>query len=160
MRSSGRFAATRKGVAETIRDGGVGLAGVSRGGAASPARIVLVDHHRKVLAGLRELIDRDSDLVVVAACCCVDGAIAAVQQYRPQVVILDVRLPDRDGFELIRDIAAISEARIIVFTAILRKAKVLSALHSGAKAVVFKNQPASVLISCIRARASESRGLE
>jgi len=115
-----------------------------------PARIVLIDDGWIVISRLRELIGQNSDLVVVAACRCADGAMAAIQQYRPQVVVLDVRLPDRDGFELIRDIAAISEAKVIVFTAALRKAKVLSALRSGAEAVVFKNQPASMLISCVR----------
>jgi len=52
----------------------------------------------KVLSGLREFIDQTSDLMVVAVCRCADGAMAAVQQYRPQVVILDLPLPATDGF--------------------------------------------------------------
>jgi DNA-binding NarL/FixJ family response regulator len=62
---------------------------------------------------------------------------------------LDVQLPDRDGVELIRDIAAISDAKVIVFTAALQKVEIVSALRSGAKAVVFKDQPASMLLSCV-----------
>src|SRR6266851_1525052 len=115
MRSLGRSAITHKeGIAGTTCDRGPGLAGGLREGEHGPSRIVLVDDQCEVLAGLRELIEQNSDLVVVAACRCADGAMAAVQQYRPAVVILDVRLPDRGGVELIRDIAATSEAKVIV----------------------------------------------
>jgi DNA-binding NarL/FixJ family response regulator len=74
----------------------------------------------------------------------------AVQQYRPALVILDVHLPDRDGVELIRDIRAISEAKVIVFTAALQKAEILNVLRNGAEAMVFKDEPASMLVSCVR----------
>jgi DNA-binding NarL/FixJ family response regulator len=151
MESSARSDVSRKrSIAETVRDGGAEIAGGSRDEGHSPARIVLVDDQYKVLSGLRELIDQSFDLVVVAACRCGDGAIAAVQQYRPQVVILDVRLPDTDGFELIRDISAISQAKVIVFTTALQKAEIVSALRSGAQAIVFKDQTASELMSCVR----------
>lgn len=116
----------------------------------SPARVVLIDDDRGALSRLREIIEQNPDLQVVAACRCADGAMAAVQQYRPAVVILDVQLPDRDGFELVHDITTISDAKVIVFTAALQKAGIVSALRSGAKAIVFKDQPASMLISCVR----------
>jgi DNA-binding NarL/FixJ family response regulator len=151
MRSSGLYALRREeGIAETDCDRGPALAGGSRGKAPRIARIVLVDSQREVLAALRKLFEQDPDFVIVAACRCARAAILAVQQHRPAVVILDVQLPDRDGVELIRDIAAISDAEIIVFTAASQKARIVSALRSGAKTVVFKDQPASMLISCIR----------
>ncbi len=71
----------------------------------------------------------------------------------------NVRLPDRDGVELIRDITAISEAKVIVFTAALRKAGIVSVLQSGAKAIVFKDQPASELMSCVREVLAEEPGM-
>jgi DNA-binding NarL/FixJ family response regulator len=140
----------KRSIAGTVRDLGPEVVGGSRDEGHSPARIVLIDDQNKVLSSLRELIDQNFDLVVVAACRCGDGAMAAVQQYRPQAVILDVRLPDTDGFELIRDISAISEAKVMVFTAALQKAEIVSALRSGAKAIVFKDQTASELMSCVR----------
>jgi DNA-binding NarL/FixJ family response regulator len=73
----------------------------------------------------------------------------AVQKYRPAVVILDVRLPDRNGFELIRDITATSEAKVVVFTAALQKTEIVDLLQSGAAAIVFKDEPASTLMSCL-----------
>jgi DNA-binding NarL/FixJ family response regulator len=99
---------------------------------------------------LREIIEQDADLDVVAACRCAEGAMLAIRQYRPAVMILDVRLPDRDGFELVRDITAIPETRVIIYTAALKKAEIVNALRSGAKAIVFKDQPTSTLISCVR----------
>jgi DNA-binding NarL/FixJ family response regulator len=74
----------------------------------------------------------------------------AVQQYRPALVILDVHLRDRDGVKLIRDIRTISEAKIIVFSAALQEKEIVRALQSGAAAIVFKDQSAPVLISCVR----------
>jgi PleD family two-component response regulator len=96
MQSSARSIASRTGGIEgTVRNRRPETAAGSSRGLAG---IVIVEDQYKVLSGLREFIDQTSDLVVVAACRCADGAMAAVQQYRPQVVILDVRLPDRDGF--------------------------------------------------------------
>jgi DNA-binding NarL/FixJ family response regulator len=103
-----------------------------------------------MVSRLREIIAQSSDLVVVAGCRSADMAMREVQRHRPAVVILDPRLPDRDGVELIRDIAAISDAKVIVFTAALQKVGIVSALRSGAKAVVSKDQPPSMLISCVR----------
>jgi two-component system, NarL family, nitrate/nitrite response regulator NarL len=121
-----------------------------RDGLPGPNRIVLIDDDWIALSRLRESIEQNPDLVVVAACRCAGAAMLAVQRYRPAVVILDVQLPDRDGIELIRDVTAISDAEIIVFTAALQKARIVSALRSGAKAVAFKDQPSSMLISCVR----------
>jgi DNA-binding NarL/FixJ family response regulator len=114
------------------------------------ARIALIDDDWIALSRLREIIEQHSDLEVVAACRCAEGAMLAVQHYRPAMVILDVRLHDRDGFELVRDFTAIYEAKVIVFTAALEKAEIVNALRSGAKAIVFKDQPVSMLISRVR----------
>src|SRR5215831_15777796 len=110
-------------------------------------RIVLIDDDWGALSRLREIIEQEADLEVVAACRCAEGAMLAVRQYRPAILVLDVRLPDRDGFELIRDITASSETRVILFTATLKQAEIAHALRGGAKAIVFKDQPASILIS-------------
>jgi DNA-binding NarL/FixJ family response regulator len=112
--------------------------------------IVVIDDDWVALSRLREFIEQNSEFVVVAACRCADGAMLAVRHYRPAVVILDVRLPDRDGVELIRDIAAISTVKVIIYTTAPHKEGILSLLRNGAKAVVPKDQPVSVLVSCVR----------
>jgi DNA-binding NarL/FixJ family response regulator len=117
---------------------------------SGPNGIVLVDDDWIALSRLREIIEQTTDLIVVAACRCADGAMLAVERYQPAVVILDVRMPDRDGVQLIRDIVAISGAKVIVFTAALQEEGIVKVLRSGAEAIVFKDQPASMLVSCVR----------
>jgi DNA-binding NarL/FixJ family response regulator len=121
----------------------------SRDGAFEAAKIVLIDDDWILLSRLRELLERNSDFVVNGACRCADGGMLAVQLHRPAVVILDVRLPDRDGVELIRDIIAISGAKVIVFTAALQKEEIVRVLQSGAEAIVSKDQSTSALVSCV-----------
>ena len=149
MRSAACATIRRKDIAGSI--GEHGSAQRTRNGALSPATIVLIDDDWVALSGLREIIEQDSDLAVVAACRCAAGAMLAVERYQPAVLILDVRLPDRDGIEVIRDITAISETRVIVYTAALQKAEIINVLQSGAEAIVFKGQPASTLVGCVRA---------
>jgi DNA-binding NarL/FixJ family response regulator len=116
----------------------------------SCAGIVLIDDDWGAISRLREIIEQEADLEVVGACRCAEGGMLAVRLYRPALVILDVGLLDRDGFELIHDITAASDAKVILFTASLNEGEVVNALRSGAKAVVFKHQPVSMLISCVR----------
>ena len=150
MQSSRRYTTTPQVIAAEIEDCASGVAERTRDSLPGPASIVLIDDNWDALSRLREVIEQDPDLAVVAACRCAGGAMLAVERYRPAVLILDVRLPDRDGVELIRDIVAASGAKVIVFTTAAQKAEIISALRNGAKAVVFKTQPASMLIFCIR----------
>jgi DNA-binding NarL/FixJ family response regulator len=149
MRSSRRSTGLPQDPA-TTDDYGSGFAGGRRDGLPGPASIVLIDDDWVALSRLREDIEQNSDLAVVAACRCAAGAMLAVQQYRPAVLILDVRLPDRDGIELIRDITAISDVEIVIFTAVLHREEIVSILRSGVAAIVSKDQPASMLVSCVR----------
>jgi len=80
---------------------------------------------------LREIIEQQADLEVVAACRCAEGAMLAVRQYRPAIIVLDVRLPDRDGFELVRDITATSETKVIVFTAAFAQKRLTPMVSGG-----------------------------
>jgi DNA-binding NarL/FixJ family response regulator len=151
MRSSARATIRRKDIAGTIGEHAPRSAQRTRNGALSPASIVLIDDDWVALSRLREIIEQNADLAVVAACRCAAGAMLAVQQYRPALLIIDVRLPDRDGVELIREIAATSDVKVIVFTVALQKAEIVNVLQSGAEAIVFKDQPASTLVASVRA---------
>jgi two-component system nitrate/nitrite response regulator NarL len=150
MRSSVRSTITSKEIA-AFRDSGSEFVTATQDGGLGPASIVLIDDDWAALSRLREIIEQNADLKVVEACRCAAGAMLAVQQYRPAVLILDVRLPDRDGAELIRDITATSDVKVIVFTLALQKAEIVNVLQSGAEAIVFKDQPASTLVACVRA---------
>ena len=160
-RLPGRYLTPREeATADTTCNRAAGLAGKSRDGALGAAKIVLIDDNCIQLSRLRKLLERNSDFVVVTACRCAEGAMAAVQLHRPALVILDVRLPDRDGVELVRDIIATSGAKVIVFTVALPKEEIVRVLRSGAETIVFKDQPASVLISCVRQVFTAREGLK
>jgi DNA-binding NarL/FixJ family response regulator len=147
MKASARLFPLREGaVAQTDR----GPASAARDAPSDRTRIVLIDDDWRALSRLRETIEQDPDLEVVAACRWAEGAMLAVRQFRPAVVILDVRLPDRDGFGLIRDITAVSETKVILFTATLKQAEIVNASRSGASAIISKDQPTSMLISSVR----------
>src|SRR5215472_12512654 len=155
-RSSGQegiIAATRDRAVDDPAEG-------SRDGALGAPRIVLIDDDWTLLSRLREFLERNSDFVVVAACRCADGAMLAVRVHRSAVVVLDVRLPDRDGVELIRNIIAASGSKVIVFTAALQKEEIVRVLRSGAAAIVFKDQPLSVLVSSVRQVFTPRQGLK
>ena len=115
MKASARLIPPREGAVALTDRGPVSAA---RDALPDRAKIALIDDDWAALSRLREIIEQNSDLV--AACRCAEGAMLAVQHCRPAVVILDVQLPDRDGFELVRDITATSEAKVIVFTAALQ----------------------------------------
>ena len=155
-RSSGQegiIAATRDRAVDDPAEG-------SRDGALGAAKIVLIDDDWILLSRLRELLERNSDFVVIGACRCAECAMLAVQLHRPAVVILDARLPDRDGVELIRNIIAVSGAKVIVFTAALQKEEIVRVLQSGAEAIVFKDQPLSALVSTVGQAFSLQNGLK
>ena len=134
MRSSGPSTIKPKDImgTGTVRNSRLRCTGGTRDGLRGPVSIALIDDDWDALSRLREIIEQDSDLAVVVACRCAAGAMLAVERYRPAVLILDVRLPDRDGIELIRDITTISDVKVIVFTAALYREEIVRTLRSGA----------------------------
>jgi two-component system, NarL family, response regulator len=113
--------------------------------------VVLVDDHPIVLFGLMQLFVREPGIAVLAACTRGAEALAAVACRRPEVLLLDVSLPDRNGIEMLPEIAAVSpETRTVIFAATVEEERVVAALNAGAKAVVFKDTSASELVACIR----------
>jgi DNA-binding NarL/FixJ family response regulator len=113
--------------------------------------VVLVDDHPIVLFGLMQLFVREPGIAVLAACTRAAEALAAVACRRPEVLLLDVSLPDRSGIEMLPEIAAVSPGtRTVIFAATAEEERVVAALNAGAKAVVFKDASASELVACIR----------
>jgi DNA-binding NarL/FixJ family response regulator len=113
--------------------------------------VVLVDDHPIVLFGLMQLFVREPGIAVLAACTRGAEALAAVACRRPEVLLLDVSLPDRNGIEMLPEIAAVSPGtRTVIFAATVEEERVVAALNAGAKAVVFKDASASELVACIR----------
>jgi DNA-binding NarL/FixJ family response regulator len=114
-------------------------------------RVVLVDDHPIVLHGLQQLFARQSDFEVVR--CCRDGASAldAVRSERPDVLVLDLRMPVQSGLDVLR---AISEeqlkCRSVLLTAAVRPDEVVEAMKLGAMGLVLKESMPEALVDCVR----------
>jgi DNA-binding NarL/FixJ family response regulator len=116
-----------------------------------PASLVLADDHPIVLDGLERLFTGQADLAVVARC--VDGteALRAVREHRPDVLVLDVRMPGLDGFAIIRELRREAlPTRVVLLSAELDEDQVLEAMRLGVRGVVLKEMAPRMLVECVR----------
>jgi DNA-binding NarL/FixJ family response regulator len=114
-------------------------------------RIVLADDHPIVLQGLQHLFARHSDLEVVASCAGADEALDAARQEKPDVVVLDLRMPQRSGLDLLSVLGReLPDVRSVVLTAAITQDQVVEALKRGAAGIVLKESPPEQLIECVR----------
>jgi len=107
--------------------------------ATRPLRLLLVDDHEVVRQGLAALIARRPAFQVVAEAGTVAEAVAAARRFRPDLVVMDVRLPDGTGIEACRDIRAeIPETRVVMLTSYPDEEAVLAAILAGASGYLLK----------------------
>jgi DNA-binding NarL/FixJ family response regulator len=124
-------------------------------------KLVLADDHPVVLDGLERLFHAEKDFTVVARC--LDGAetLRAVRQHRPDLLLLDRRMPAPDGLEVIRNLQKDSfPTRIVLLTAELSEDDVLEAVRLGVKGVVLKEMPPQMLMECVRRVADGEQWIE
>jgi two-component system, NarL family, nitrate/nitrite response regulator NarL len=114
-------------------------------------RLVLVDDHPIVLHGLQQLFERQVDVEVV--CCCEDGrtALEAVRAHQPDVIVLDLRLPDQSGLDVLRTLSRERHScRAVLLTAAVRDDEVVEAMKLGAMGLVLKESTPEALMDCVR----------
>ena len=118
---------------------------------ASKTRILLADDHAVVRAGLRALIDAQSDLEVVAEASSGDQALALVRAITPDIVILDISMPGTVATETIADVRkASADTQVVVLTMHNDRMYVEAVVAAGAAAYLVKSTAAPTLIECIR----------
>jgi DNA-binding NarL/FixJ family response regulator len=114
-------------------------------------RIVLADDHPIVLHGLRQLFERQDDFEVVAACHDGASAIDAVSQHDPDVLVLDLRLPNQSGLDVLRALAGKhGRCRHVLLTAAIRDEEVMEAVRLGVMGIVLKESSPEALLECVR----------
>ena len=116
-----------------------------------PIRIVLADDHALVLEGLRNLLDREPDMHVIAAVA--DGAalLQVLQNELPDVVVLDLQMPHRDGFSCLQAIRrADLPVRVIILSAFGDGATLHNAWQQQADGFALKTDPLRQTITTIR----------
>ena len=113
--------------------------------------MLLVDDHALLRTGVANIINQEPDLRVVAEAGNGVEAIDAYERHRPDVTLLDLRMPVMEGVEVVRRIRERDpRARVIVLTTYDTDDEISRALKAGAKAYVLKDISADDLISCIR----------
>jgi DNA-binding NarL/FixJ family response regulator len=114
-------------------------------------RVVIADDEDMVRAGFRLVLAREDDIDVVAEAADGRQAVAAVERARPDVVLMDIRMPVLDGLEATRRIAqAQVDSRVLILTTFDEDAYVYGALQAGASGFMLKYAPAEDLIAAIR----------
>lgn len=119
-------------------------------------RIVLVDDHPVVRAGLRALIEGQEDLVVVAEAEALEHAVAAVTEQRPDVVLMDLNLGEGQagGVDVTAALRALSDPpEVLVLTTYDTEADILRVLEAGARGYLLKDAPPPELFAGIRSTA-------
>jgi two-component system NarL family response regulator len=113
--------------------------------------VLLVDDHALLRTGVANIINQEPDLRVVAEAGNGIEAVEAYEHHRPDIALLDLRMPVMEGVEAVRQIRQRDpNARLIVLTTYDTDDEISSALKAGAKAYVLKDISADGLIACIR----------
>ncbi len=117
-----------------------------------PIRVLLVDDHPIVRNGIRSLMSRRRDIDIVGESEDGDSAVSMASQLDPDVVILDIGLPQISGFEVARVMLGQNpDMRIIILTVYDNREYVIEALRIGAAGYLVKNCPSEDLVKAIRA---------
>ena len=117
-----------------------------------PLRLLVVDDHEVVREGLVALLSRRPEFQVVAEAGSVAEALAAALRFEPDLVVMDVRLPDGSGIEACRQIRAeLPATRIVMLTSYPDEDAVLSAILAGASGYLLKQVRGRDLVSALEA---------
>ena len=120
--------------------------------AASPIRVLLVDDHAVVRMGLRSFFDMVEDIEVVGEASDGSEGVAMARRLKPDVVLMDLLMPNMDGITAIGRIKAeLPETEIVTMTSFIEEEKVTAALEAGASGYVLKDAEAEEVASAIRA---------
>lgn len=113
-------------------------------------RLALADDHPIVLDGLTQVCSREPDFEIVACSKNGNEALEAVRRHRPDILVLDIRMPEKDGLAVVREMSRDKlPTRVIILTAVGQD-EVFEAIQLGVHGVVLKDMAASLLVHCVR----------
>ncbi|WP_329267080.1 response regulator transcription factor [Streptomyces sp. NBC_01451] len=122
-----------------------------RPGTDGATRVFLLDDHEVVRRGVRDLLNDEPDITVVGEAGTVEQALVRVPALRPQVAVLDVRLPDGDGVTVCRELRSrMPELACLMLTSFDDEEALLDSIMAGASGYVLKQIRGSDLVSAVR----------
>jgi DNA-binding NarL/FixJ family response regulator len=121
--------------------------------AGTTTRVVIVDDHAVLRAGLEQLLAGEPDLEVVGTAAAGDEAVSLVRDLRPDVVLMDLQMPGVDGVTATREIVAAELADVLVLTSYSDAERIVGALDAGALGYLLKDADPDEVLSGIRAVA-------
>jgi DNA-binding NarL/FixJ family response regulator len=114
-------------------------------------RVLSVDDHPLLREGLATIINNQSDMLLVAQAANAQEAIAEYRKHKPDVTLMDLRLPDRSGIDaMIAVRAEFPQARVIMLTTFEGDVEIQRALEAGARGYLLKSMPPEELVEVIR----------
>jgi DNA-binding NarL/FixJ family response regulator len=119
-------------------------------------RVVLADDQSLIRMGLRVLLDREADVDIVGEAEDGRGALAVIRRTRPDVALVDIRMPGLDGLEVLRTVTtdpALDATRIVIVTTFETDEYLFAALQAGASGFVLKDADPGDLVRAVRAAA-------
>ena len=126
-----------------------------------PVRILLADDHRMFRQGLRELIERKTQFEVVGEASTGREALAEVERLRPDIVLLDIQMPELDGVAVARQLAQHHPAiKIVMLTMYQQDQHLLEAIKAGARGYLLKDADADELLAVLERVARGEAALD
>jgi DNA-binding NarL/FixJ family response regulator len=116
--------------------------------------VLVVDDQQLVRAGFRVILDGEPDVTVVGEAADGTDALRMNRELRPDVILMDIRMPNMDGLEATRRIVASSPARVLILTTFNADEYVYGALQAGASGFMLKDAPPEQLVAAVRAAAA------
>jgi DNA-binding NarL/FixJ family response regulator len=115
-------------------------------------RVILADDHPVVRDGLAAIINQQPDMQVVAEAADGEEAIALFQREQPDVMVLDLRMPKRDGVAVVEQVLGVNpKARLLIMTTFDGDEDIFRCLSQGAKGYLLKDSPRQEILNAIRA---------
>ena len=122
---------------------------------AKPIRVVLIDDSPIIRLGLRSALEDYADIAIVGEAGTATDGVAAVALHKPDVVLLDLHLPDKSGFHACRELLKVRpQTRVLILTSNSNERNVQEAMNAGAKGYLLKDNDGASLAAGLRSVAA------